>query len=99
MIRIQKLCHLLLKYGRTLQEHDDEWDVTKFNNTEFFYGVLFDQGNRADLAWEAPLELKRRLGHLDPRKIARMKESRLSRIISPEGSPSISSEDAKVGNR
>ena len=81
MTRTQKLCHLLLNYGRTLQKHDDEWDAAKFNNTEFFYGVLFDQGIRADLAWEAPLELKKRLGHLDPRKIARMKESRLRKIM------------------
>jgi uncharacterized HhH-GPD family protein len=72
---------LLLKHGRALQRHEDEWDTGKFSNVEFFYGALFDQGIRADLAWEAPRELRKRLGHLDPRKIARMNESRLRRTM------------------
>jgi len=66
-----------------LTEPDDgaEWNASKFKDIEFFYGVLFDQGIRADLVWEAPLELRKRLGHLDPRRIAKMKESDLQRIM------------------
>lgn len=85
MLRSRKICGLLRKYGRAVLKSDEgewgEWDVDRFSNIEFFYGVLFDQGMRADLAWEAPLELKRRLGHLDPKKIARMNEIKLRRIM------------------
>jgi len=35
----------------------------------FLIGVLCDQGVRAEKAWAAPLELSRRLGHLDPRRM------------------------------
>ena len=32
----------------------------------FLLGVILDEGITAERAWEGPLELKRRLGHLDP---------------------------------
>jgi uncharacterized HhH-GPD family protein len=35
----------------------------------FLLGVIFDQSIDAQRAWEAPLELKKRLGHLDPGEI------------------------------
>jgi uncharacterized HhH-GPD family protein len=38
----------------------------------FLLGVVFDEGIKAERAWEAPYLLKQRLGHLDP---ARMRES------------------------
>jgi len=77
--RIRKV---LCEYGKSLQEHDpEEWDVNKFDNVEFFYGVMFDQGIRADLAWDAPLELRKRLGHLDPRRIAQMNERALEKVM------------------
>jgi uncharacterized HhH-GPD family protein len=79
----RKLCKLLRNYGRKLQGESDpeDWDVSKFSNIEFFYGVIFDQGIRADLAWDAPSELKKRLGHLNPRKIAKMDERDLTKIM------------------
>ena len=36
----------------------------------FLLGVIFDQGIRYERAWRAPLDLKRRLGYLDPTRIA-----------------------------
>jgi uncharacterized HhH-GPD family protein len=36
----------------------------------FLLAVIFDQGIVAERAWAAPYELKRRLGHLDPYRIA-----------------------------
>jgi len=48
---------------------------------EFFYGVIFDQSISADRAWEAPKILKKRLGHLDPSKIAKMTEEKMERKI------------------
>ena len=35
----------------------------------FLVAVLCDQGVKAEKAWAAPLELSRRLGHLDPRRM------------------------------
>ncbi len=36
----------------------------------FLLGVIFDQGIPYQRAWAAPLELRRRLGHLDPLRLA-----------------------------
>ncbi len=36
----------------------------------FLLAVIFDQGIIAERAWAAPFELRRRLGHLDPYRIA-----------------------------
>jgi len=36
----------------------------------FLLGVIFDQGIPYQRAWQAPLELRRRLGHLDPTRLA-----------------------------
>ena len=36
----------------------------------FLVGVIADQGMVAERAWRAPLDLQRRLGHLDPLRIA-----------------------------
>jgi uncharacterized HhH-GPD family protein len=36
----------------------------------FLLGVLFDQGITAERAWRAPYDLRLRLGHLDPRRLA-----------------------------
>ena len=38
----------------------------------FLLGVLFNQGMKAEKVWEAPLTLRNRLGHLDPKRIAIM---------------------------
>jgi uncharacterized HhH-GPD family protein len=42
------------------------------NHFAFLLGVIFDEGIKAERAWEAPYLLKQRLGHLDP---ARMRDS------------------------
>ena len=83
MKQSERFSKALCNYGKSLQgqRDPDEWDVSRFDNIEFFYGVMFDQGIRADLAWDAPLELKKRLGHLDPHRIAKMKERTLERIM------------------
>jgi uncharacterized HhH-GPD family protein len=52
-----------------------------YNAIEFFYGVIFDQGIPADRAWNAPSELKKRIHHLDPHRIAKMKEKSLRKAI------------------
>lgn len=38
----------------------------------FLFGVMFDHMIKAEHAWEAPLRLAERLGHLDVRRIAKM---------------------------
>jgi uncharacterized HhH-GPD family protein len=40
------------------------------NSFAFLIAVLFDQTMPVERAWRAPFELKARLGHLDPRRIA-----------------------------
>lgn len=47
----------------------------------FVIGLIFDQSIQSRLAWEAPLVLKERLGHLDAQKIASMDEEALKQII------------------
>jgi len=40
------------------------------NAFAFLCGVIFDQGVPAERAWRAPYELRQRLGHLAPEKMA-----------------------------
>lgn len=40
------------------------------NPLAFLLAVIFDQGILAERAWAAPYELSRRLGHLDPHRLA-----------------------------
>lgn len=47
----------------------------------FVIGLIFDQSIQSRLAWEAPLVLKERLGHLDAQKIASMDEDVLKQLI------------------
>jgi uncharacterized HhH-GPD family protein len=51
----------------------------------FFLGGVFDRQVTAEQAWEIPLLLSERLGHLDVRKISRMSEDRLASIIRGRG--------------
>ncbi len=78
-----KIAKLLMDYGRRLDKEwdEDDWGASEFTPIEFFYGVIFDQGIRADMAWKAPKELRKRIHTLDPRKIAKMKESALRKAI------------------
>jgi uncharacterized HhH-GPD family protein len=52
------------------------------NDNPFLFAVIFDQLVNADEAWKAPYRLKRRLGHFNVRKIARMPLPALRRAIS-----------------
>ncbi|MFC1505453.1 endonuclease III [Thermoproteota archaeon] len=83
MSKSQRICKALLDYGKSLQKkpNPDGWDISKLDNIEFFYGVIFDQGITAKRAWDAPKELRKRLGHLDPHKIAKMNESTLRKVM------------------
>lgn len=51
------------------------------NANAFFIAMLFDHQITAGKAWEVPAELKRRMGHLEIRRISEMSPSDLNRII------------------
>lgn len=45
-------------------------EFLRTNPFAFLLAVIFDQGVPAERAWRAPYELRQRLGHLDPEKVA-----------------------------
>lgn len=47
----------------------------------FLIGALFTQGIRAELAWAGPYELRRRLGHLDLRRLAECDPADLEQVF------------------
>lgn len=51
------------------------------NPDAFLIAVLFDRMLPWEKAWEAPLQLKRRLGHLDIHKISKMKTESLAKVL------------------
>jgi len=53
------------------------------NPFAFLLAVIFDQGIVAERAWAAPYELQRRLGHLDPVRIAAEPDSVAAAIQQP----------------
>ncbi len=55
--------------------------LTHAKRVELFLGALLDQQVLADGAWDAPLKLRQRLGHLDPERISRMSVGSLERVI------------------
>lgn len=55
--------------------------LTYAKRVELFLGALLDQQVLAEGAWDAPRELRRRLGHLDPGRISRMSVDSLERVI------------------
>jgi uncharacterized HhH-GPD family protein len=70
----------LLAYGKKLHptsapgaaqltSDSDANDLVNRDAFAFLLGVIFDQNIPYERAWRAPLELKRRLGHLDPDRI------------------------------
>jgi uncharacterized HhH-GPD family protein len=71
----------LKEFGKILESKSSEWIVKYQDPIEFLFGVIFDQGIRAERAWSAPAELKKRLGHLDPFRIANMSEEDLEKIL------------------
>lgn len=83
-LKERRICNALKKYGKLMTKKAREnalQSKDRLHPTEFFYGVIFDQGISADRAWEAPKELRQRLGHLDPSKIAAMPEDKMIRKI------------------
>lgn len=61
--RPERLCYTQDEEAQRLVAHDP---------VAFIIGFLLDQQVRVQVAFQAPLELQRRLGHLDPRRIAAM---------------------------
>ena len=56
-------------------------DFVKNNALAFLFGVIFDQGMRAEIAWKAPYELKYRLRHFDVNKIAQLTDPEIESIF------------------
>ena len=52
------------------------------NSLAFILGLIFDQSILSIIAWESPFLLHKRLGHLNVKKIAEMRENDLKNIIS-----------------
>jgi uncharacterized HhH-GPD family protein len=50
----------------------------------FFLAAIFDRRITAEQAWEIPYQLKKRLGHLDVNKIAKMDVKSLAEYIGPQ---------------
>lgn len=62
--------------------HSEKANALIFSNPlAFVIGLIFDQSIQSRLAWEAPLVLQERLGHLDAQKIASMDVEGLKQII------------------
>lgn len=62
--------------------HSERANVLIFSEPlAFVIGLIFDQSIQSRLAWEAPLVLKERLGHLDAQEIASMNEETLKLVI------------------
>jgi uncharacterized HhH-GPD family protein len=77
----QAVVAALLRYGREWDEqrvgrepeltpHPEANRLILDNPYAFLLGVIFDQGIPAERAWRAPYELRLRLGHLDPARMA-----------------------------
>lgn len=56
--------------------------LVKGNWVAFLFGVIFDQMNKAEVSWNAPLRLKKRLGHLNIYRIAEMNQGQLANVFS-----------------
>lgn len=80
--------------------YDDEAEDPSSDADRYPFGfvvaVLFDQMMRAERAWAVPGMLKRRLGHLDPRRIGAMSLASLVRQIRRR--PALHRYPARVGD-
>jgi endonuclease III len=79
----QRIVRQVLVYGRT-QVAREAKQVATLRRTDinsWLFLIIFNQGIRAEDAWAAPVELRRRLGHLNMRRIASMPIARLRRAI------------------
>jgi len=72
LIRYEEELNGPLRRGTGKLAEDPEADrFVHEDGFAFLLAVLFDQQVQYGRAWSAPLELKRRLGHLDPRRMLR----------------------------
>ena len=80
----------LIEYGKELERKKSyplftnnlkADDLVRNNAFAFLIAVLMDHGMKAEKAWEMPFELKLRLGHLNTKKIAIIKEERLIELF------------------
>ena len=75
MSRRSTLVAAILSYGASLPRASSTGDpaadaCVRDDPFAFLVGVLSDQGMRAERAWRVPHDLRVRLGHLDPARIA-----------------------------
>lgn len=61
---------------------DEANDFIFKNPLAFIFGLIFDQSILSVIAWESPFLLYKRLGHLNVKKIAEIRENDLKNIIS-----------------
>jgi uncharacterized HhH-GPD family protein len=85
-----RVARRLLKYGESLgggwyTKHSTANRFVSNNATALLLAVIFDQGIPYEKAWEAPYKLKRRLGHLDVRRLARMPIGQLRKAVRGKG--------------
>src|SRR6266446_6931246 len=83
-----EVVQVLVQYGRELYRdggaYTDDPKAERFINTNpnaWLSGVLFDGYIKAERAWKAPYELRKRLGHFDMKRIATMPVSDLRRAL------------------
>lgn len=80
---MSEIGNLILEYGKQISNHKPGITVEftsnelvnqllQENSNAFLFAVLLDQGIQAERAWAGPFELKNRIGHLDPKRIANM---------------------------
>lgn len=61
---------LTVAAGETLSTNPAANKLLMGNGFAFLVGLIFDQNIESERAWAAPYNLKKRLGHLDPTRIA-----------------------------
>ncbi|MCK5476316.1 MAG: iron-sulfur cluster loop [Candidatus Aenigmarchaeota archaeon] len=91
MITKQQTAQKIIDFGKTKEVLDTEngfvgqnEDINRFlKDTPFAYilGVLYDQWIPAERAWSIPYYIYRELGHLNVKKIAKMKSSEILEIF------------------
>ena len=95
MDRSKKIAKAMLKY-RPCPDFEElagkadlsNWGLTRAtrillekNPNAFLIGGVFDLGINAEDAWERPLLLSQRLGHLDVHRIAKLSEKQMQRYV------------------
>jgi uncharacterized HhH-GPD family protein len=88
-VRDRAITQALLAHGRRLQAaelstYTDDPAAERFirrNANAYLFGVIFDQGIDYRRAWAAPYRLRRRLGHLDMKRLAHTPLGTLRRAV------------------